>query len=81
MADDGLLTSVVGGILLPVEVLQSEFFAVLATFVAINTLIYVTLAIAKMLPRIHPSDLVHRRDRRRLPRGIDAVPGRGPADE
>ena len=43
------MTIVIGGILLPEEVLQSEFFAVLAAFVAINTIMYVTLAIAKML--------------------------------
>lgn len=58
------------GILLPETFLQSEFFQVLATFVAINTLMYVTLAIAKMLPRVHPGDLVNRRNRRREPRGI-----------
>lgn len=63
--------TVVGGILLPESFLQSEFFTVLATFVAINTLMYVTLAIAKMLPRIHPGDLVDRRDRRTEPRGIE----------
>lgn len=69
------MTIVIGGILLPEEVLQSEFFAVLAAFVAINTIMYVTLAIAKMLPRVYVSDLVHRRNRRRQPRGI------GPAEQ
>jgi hypothetical protein len=64
------MTIVIGGILLPAEVLQSEFFAVLAAFVAINTIMYVTLAIAKILPRIYVSDVVHRRNRRRQPRGI-----------
>jgi hypothetical protein len=65
-----MTTIVPAGILLPESFLQSEFFGVLATFVAINTLIYVTLAVAKMLPRIHPGDLIHRRNRRREPRGI-----------
>jgi hypothetical protein len=65
------MTTVIGGILLPAEILQSEFFAVLAAFVAINTIMYVTLAIAKMLPRVYFSDLLPRRDRRRQPRGID----------
>jgi hypothetical protein len=69
------MTTVIGGILLPAEILQSEFFAVLAAFVAINTIMYVTLAIAKMLPRVYVSDLRPRRDRRRQPRGID--PGSG----
>jgi hypothetical protein len=62
------------GILLPETFLQSEFFQVLATFVAINTLMYVTLAIAKMLPRVYPGDWVNRRNRRREPRGIIAPP-------
>ncbi|WP_422935951.1 hypothetical protein [Sinomonas sp. P47F7] len=39
------------GILFPQELLQSEAFDVLATFVAINTLLYGTLAIAKVVPR------------------------------
>jgi hypothetical protein len=64
------MTVVIGGILLPAEILQSEFFAVLAAFVAINTIMYVTLAIAKMLPRVYVSDLLPRRNRRRQPRGI-----------
>lgn len=68
------MTIVIGGILLPEEILQSEFFAVLAAFVAINTIMYVTLAIAKMLPRIYLSDLFRGRNRRRQPRGIAAVP-------
>jgi hypothetical protein len=68
------MTIVIGGILLPVEVLQSEFFAVLAAFVAINTIMYVTLAIAKILPRVYVSDLFHRRNRRRRPRGIAPAP-------
>ena len=39
------------GLLFPQELLQSEAFNVLATFVAINTLLYGTLAMAKILPR------------------------------
>ena len=68
------------GILLPESFLQTEFFQVLATFVAINTLMYVTLAIAKMLPRVYPGDLVHRRDRRREPRGITPEADDRPGD-
>lgn len=67
------MTDLLGGILLPESFLQSEFFQVLATFVAINTLMYVTLAIAKMLPRWHPSDLLRGRNRRREDRSIWAV--------
>ena len=35
------------GFLLPESTLQSDAFAVLAAFVAINTLMYVALAVAK----------------------------------
>ena len=68
------MRSVIAGILLPESFLTTEFFQVLATFVAINTLLYVTLAIAKMLPRLHPTDLLSRRNRRREPRGIIPPP-------
>jgi len=40
------------GILLPEEWLQTEWFSVLATFVAINTLIYVVLGVIKIIPKI-----------------------------
>lgn len=39
------------GILLPQEWLQTEWFSVLATFVAINTLIYVILGVIKIIPK------------------------------
>lgn len=39
------------GILLPAEVLKSGWFQLLATFVAINTLIYAALSLAKLIPR------------------------------
>ena len=41
----------VTGILLPSTVLQSGWFQVLAAFVAINTLIYAGLSLAKLFPR------------------------------
>ena len=56
------------GILFPQELLQSEAFNVLATFVAINTLLYGTLAIAKILPKLRP--LRRRRYIRRETRSI-----------
>ena len=68
------MRSVIAGILLPESFLTTEFFQVLATFVAINTLLYLTLAVAKMLPRVHPTDLLNRRNRRREPRGIIPPP-------
>ena len=39
------------GIVLPVEVLSSGWFQVLAIFVAVNTLIFAGLCIAKLLPK------------------------------
>ncbi|MFE6996100.1 hypothetical protein ACFVAE_09105 [Microbacterium sp. NPDC057659] len=41
------------GILLPESLLYSDWFSVLATFVAINTLIYVVLGIIKILPKVN----------------------------
>ncbi len=43
--------TILGGILLPAEVLHSQLFQALAAFVAINTLIYATLSLAKLIPR------------------------------
>ncbi|MEH0109533.1 hypothetical protein V6N00_07415 [Tersicoccus sp. MR15.9] len=51
------------GILLPESVLYGHAFAVLSTFVAINTVMYAALTIAKLLPAIH---LPRRRNGRRL---------------
>jgi hypothetical protein len=45
--------SVPAGILFPESVLNSEGFAILATFVAINTVMYAALAAAKVLPKIY----------------------------
>ena len=67
------------GILLPESVLASEWFAVLAAFVAINTVMYVTLAVAKTLPKVHPYDLFPRRYTRAETRSIyPAAPEPGP---
>jgi hypothetical protein len=61
----------VWGILLPESTLREEFVAVLAAFVAINTIVYVTLAVAKILPRVYFRDLVDTRNRRSETRSID----------
>ena len=39
------------GILLPSSVLHSGWFQALAAFVAVNTLIYAALSLAKLIPR------------------------------
>jgi hypothetical protein len=64
------------GILLPESFLRSHGFAVLAAFVAINTVMYVALSVAKMLPKVYVTDWFTSRDRRRETRSIH--PHRGP---
>ena len=59
------------GILLPESTLREEFVAVLSAFVAINTVLYVTLAVAKMLPKVYLSDWIQGRNRRAETRNID----------
>ena len=58
------------GMVLPESFLESRFFAVFATFVAINTVIYVVLAVVKILPRPHLSDFLPGRNRRAQERSI-----------
>lgn len=58
------------GILLSEGLLRNELVAVLAAFVAINTIVYVTLAVAKVLPKLYVSDLVEGRNRRVETRSI-----------
>jgi hypothetical protein len=43
--------TLLAGILLPSSVLQSGWFQALAAFVAINTLIFAALSLAKLIPR------------------------------
>jgi hypothetical protein len=40
---------------LPSSWLISDWYTTLTAFVAVNTLIYVVLAVSKVLPRIHPT--------------------------
>lgn len=58
------------GLLFPESLLHSQWFAVLATFVAINTVMYAALALAKILPKVHPSDWVRTRNERSETRSI-----------
>jgi hypothetical protein len=62
--------TVVLGILLPESVLRSEAFAIASAFVAINTVIYVALTTAKMLPKVYVSDWRRRRYERSETRSI-----------
>jgi hypothetical protein len=77
------MTAGLGGILFPSEWLHSEWFGVWASFVALNTLLYVALAVAKMLPKAHLGDVWYRvrgRNRRVGTRSIypdGSAPGDG----
>lgn len=68
------------GVLLPDSILRHEVIAVLAAFVAINTIVYVTLAVAKILPKFYLRDWLAASNRRAETRSIhpDAPVG-GPA--
>ena len=65
-----LSASVPWGILLPESVVHTHVFAVLSAFVAINTVMYVALAVAKTLPKLYPRDWLPRRYRRAETRSI-----------
>lgn len=58
------------GILLPESVLDTSLFAILAAFVAINTVIYAALALANILPKVYPTDWITNRNRRTETRSI-----------
>lgn len=61
--------SILWGILLPESVLHTAWFNVFATFVAINTVIYVILSITKLFPVIRFGRR-RGRERRRTNRSI-----------
>jgi len=63
--------------LLPQNIMHTPWFAALGMFVAINTVLYLTLAIIKLLPKAYLSDWVDRRNRRSESRSIypDFDPG------
>lgn len=56
--------------MIPEFMLSTDWFAALAAFVAINTAIYVTLAIVKTLPRIYFMDYLPHKYRRSETRSI-----------
>jgi hypothetical protein len=49
---------------LAASVLDAYWFAVLSTFVAINTILYVSMSVFKILPKPYFSDVVRRHGRR-----------------
>ncbi|WP_253905162.1 hypothetical protein [Arthrobacter sp. H14] len=58
------------GILLPGATLQTELFAVLAAFVAINTVMYVALSVAKILPKVYLAGWLRKQKTRSETRSI-----------
>lgn len=63
--------TLVHGVLFPQSILDHPVVAVLAAFVAINTLVYTVLAMGKLLPKLYLSDVIHHRNRRSETRHID----------
>ena len=54
------MSALFGGILLPESVLSTTWFALLATVVAFNTIVYVGLTLSKLMPlpkQCHPSQV------------------------
>jgi len=82
-----VVTSLGTGVLLPETTLWAPWAQVLATFVAINTVMYVAVAVAKILPKVHLGDWLNtsyaRAETRSIhPRGADGwtvVPTAKPA--
>jgi hypothetical protein len=62
------------GALLPESILHSDSFKMLATFVALNTLMYVTLAVLKVLPKAYVLSRFSGRNRRTQNRSIYPEP-------
>jgi len=64
------MTGVLIGGLLPQSIMHSQWFDTLSMFVAINTVLYLTLAIIKLLPKAYLSDWINQRNRRTESRSI-----------
>jgi len=62
------------GVLLPESILHADSFKILATFVALNTLMYATLAVLKVLPKGHALSWFSGRNRRAQNRSIHPEP-------
>lgn len=58
------------GVVFSESLVRSHAFAVLAAFVAINTVVYVALSVAKALPKVYVRDYVPRQYERAETRGI-----------
>lgn len=58
------------GIVFPESLVRSHGFAVLAAFVAINTVVYVALSVAKAMPKVYVRDYLPRTYERSETRSI-----------
>ncbi len=58
------------GSVLPENIMHSSWFAALSMFVAVNTVLFLTLAIIKLVPKAYLSDWVDQRNRRSETRSI-----------
>jgi hypothetical protein len=65
-----MMATVQAGILFPQALLESRFFVILATIVALNTIVYAGLAVSKIVPRLIRASLFHRAKRRAINRSI-----------
>ena len=70
MRHSALHQQISAGILLPESFRHTEFYAILASFVAINTVMFAALAIAKILPRVYFTDVFPGRHHRAETRSI-----------
>jgi hypothetical protein len=61
---------VLGGLLFEQSFLMTNAFSTLAAFVAINTVMYAAMALAKILPKIYVADWFTHRNRRSETRSI-----------
>ena len=60
----------VSGLLLPESFLHSRFFIILATLVALNTVIYAALSLAHVLPHWFKPSWIRRHRKRKQTRSI-----------
>lgn len=65
-----LATQAPTGLLLPESILNTPLFGLLAAFVAVNTVVFLALAVVKMLPAVPLSMLFIHRNRRIQNRSI-----------
>jgi len=65
-----MIETVQAGILFPQALLESRFFLILATIVALNTVVYAGLALSKIVPRLIRASMFRRAKRRAINRSI-----------